>query len=79
MQIEGHNLKEPCLEGRGVIPKKSGNTFCHDCHRHGHGMNHLGETIDYHKDGVISLAIWQLRDEVCGNDLPWMSGDFRWC
>jgi len=31
--------------------------------------------IDGHKDGIVSLAFWELCDEICGGDLPWVGWD----
>jgi hypothetical protein len=38
-------------------------------------MCHLGESVHYHWDAVIPLALGQFDNKIIGNFFPWTTGD----
>ena len=45
----------------------------------GDEMSHLGETIHYYHDGIIlTTSLWQTKDKIHANMLPWLVRDMQW-
>ena len=59
------------MQSKVVVSEELGCLPCIERGESGYCMQLLGEPVDHHKDGILSLRLRQGTDEIHGDGGPW--------